>query len=113
MTKKKLYSGSQIVFSTDPNFENEKEEQPEHYLMPSEQKLKIVLDKKQRAGKVVTLIKGFSLKEKEIELLAKQLKSFCGSGGSFADSQIIIQGDHREKILQWLLQRGYSKSVKI
>lgn len=112
MAKKKLYS-SGIVFSTDRSFTNKEEEENEHSLLPSEQKIKVVLDKKHRAGKVVTLINGFSMKEKEIELLAKQLKAFCGSGGSFDDNQIIIQGDHREKIFQWLLQKGYSKSVKI
>lgn len=113
MSKKKLYSSSGIVFSTDPDFRNTEPEETEDFLTPSEQKLKIILDKKHRAGKLVTLIKGFSMNPKEIELLAKQLKAFCGSGGSFDNNEIIIQGDHREKILQWLLQKGYSKSVKI
>jgi len=53
------------------------------------------------------------MKEKEIESIAKQLKAFCGSGGSFDDSQVIIQGDHREKIWQWLRQKGFSKTLKI
>jgi len=72
-----------------------------------------VLDKKHRGGKVVSIIKDFSMKEDEIELLGKKLKTFCGSGGSVKDNEIIIQGDHREKILQWLLKNGYSKARKI
>jgi len=113
MAKKKLYNNSGIVYSTDNNFRNEEAEEIEDSVLPSEQKLKIVLDKKHRAGKVVTLITGFSTKNKEIELLAKQLKAYCGSGGSFDENEIIIQGDHRQKVLQWLLQKGYSKTVKI
>jgi translation initiation factor 1 len=113
MPKKKLYNSSAIIFSTDPDFKNSEQEGNEDFLTPSEQKLKIILDKKHRAGKVVTLIKGFFMREEEIGVLARQLKAFCGSGGSFSDNEIIIQGDHREKILQWLLQKGYSKSVKI
>ena len=53
------------------------------------------------------------MKEADIESMAKNLKSFCGAGGSAKENEIIIQGDHREKILQWLLKNGYSKSRKI
>ena len=53
------------------------------------------------------------MKEDEIEVLAKQLKTFCGSGGSAKDNEIIIQGDHREKIFQWLLKKDISKTRKI
>lgn len=113
MAKKKLYNNSGIVYSTDNNFSNSDQEETGNSLLPAEQKLKVVLDKKHRAGKVVTLVSGFVMKEKEIESIARQLKAFCGSGGSFDDNQVIIQGDHREKIVQWLKQKGYSKTVKI
>ncbi len=83
------------------------------FYQQDEQLLKIVLDKKHRGGKVVSIIKGFDMKETEINAMAKKLKSFCGTGGSAKDNEIIIQGDHREKILQWLLKNGYSKSRKI
>lgn len=113
MAKKKLYNTGGIVYSTAADFNFKNEEEPVESLAPGEQQLRIVLDKKHRGGKVVSIIKGFSMKESEIELLAKQLKTFCGSGGSAKDGEIIIQGDHREKILQWLVKNGYSKTRKI
>ena len=111
--KKKLYNQSGIVYSTAENFNPENEEELEEMVSKAEQKLTITLDKKQRGGKMVTLVKGFSMKDSEINELAKSLRSFCGSGGSAKNSEIIIQGDHREKILQWLLKNGYPKSRKI
>lgn len=111
MSKKKLYSGSGIVYSTDPGYNPEKEVTAGEQVARSEQQIKIILDKKHRAGKVVTLIEGLVLTEKEVGEMAKQLKSFCGTGGSFGKDFIIIQGDHREKILQWLLKKGFSKSA--
>ena len=111
MSKKKLYSGSGIVYSTDPGYKPEEEMTAPEQIAPAEQKIKITLDKKHRAGKVVTLIEGLVLSEKELGEMAKQLKSFCGTGGSFGNDFIIIQGDHREKILQWFLKKGFLKSV--
>ena len=113
MAKKKLYNKGGIVYSTATDFNFSDEREPVESLGPEEQLLQIVLDKKHRGGKVVSIIKGFSMKNNEIELLAKHLKAFCGSGGSAKGGEIIIQGDHREKILQWLLKKGYSKTRKI
>jgi translation initiation factor 1 len=113
MPKKKLYNKGGIVYSTAENFNYLNEEENEEFLTANEQSLKIVLDKKQRGGKVVSIIKGFAMKETEIEAMAKKLKSFCGTGGSAKDNEIIIQGDQRDKILQWLLKNGYGKSRKI
>lgn len=113
MAKKKLYNSGGIVYSTAPDFQPPGEQEIEKFLLPNQQLLAVLLDKKHRGGKVVSIIKGFSMKEDEIELLGKKLKTFCGSGGSVKDNQIIIQGDHREKILQWLLKKGYSKARKI
>lgn len=113
MPKKKLYNQSGIVYSTDKNFNLANEEYGEEILPKEEQKLSVALDKRHRGGKVVTLVNGFSMKESEIENLAKSLRSFCGSGGSAKNSEIIIQGDHRDKILQWLLKNGYRKSRKL
>ncbi|MEO6905646.1 MAG: translation initiation factor [Ginsengibacter sp.] len=113
MPKKKLYNSDRIVYSTAADFNFTEEEQLKRFLLPEEQLLTVIPDKKHRAGKVVSIIKGFCMKEDEIEVLAKKLKTFCGSGGSVKDNEIIIQGDHREKILQWLLKSGFTKSRKI
>ena len=103
-----------LVYSTDPNFVLPQESQEEIItLVPSQQKLRIILDKKQRAGKMVSLITGFTGSDSDLELLGKQIKTVCGTGGSVKEGEIIIQGDHRDKILQWLLKNGYSLSKKI
>ena len=112
MAKKKLYSTGGIVYSTAPDLSFSKKADPETPLPPNEQSLKIKLDTKHRRGKIVTIVKGFTMAEKDIEILAKQLKSFCGTGGSAKESEIIIQGDHQEKILQWLVKNGYAKVKK-
>ncbi|MEO8962595.1 MAG: translation initiation factor [Ginsengibacter sp.] len=113
MAKKKLYNTGGIVYSTATDFKFPDEREPVESLSPGEHLLKIVLDKKHRGGKVVSIITGFTMADSDIELLAKELKTFCGSGGSAKNSEIIIQGDHREKILQWFVKKGYSKSRKI
>ncbi len=111
MSKKKLYNMNGIVYSTDTNFNSE--EKPEEETLPvDEQLLKVRLDAKHRGGKLVTLIEGFSGKEVDLEKLGKQLKSFCATGGSVKNGEIIIQGDNREKILQWLIKAGYRKTKK-
>jgi translation initiation factor 1 len=112
MSKKKS-SGSGIVYSTDPTFKREAEEySEENTLEPAQQNLRLRLDTKHRSGKAVTLVENFAGKEEDLEKLGKQLKTFCGTGGSVKDRQIIIQGDQREKIFQWLTKNGYKKTKK-
>lgn len=113
MSKKNKPDTRGFVYSTDPDFSFQPENDNTETLPPHQQKLRIRLDTKQRAGKVVTLIEGFSGKEEDLEELGKKLKSFCGTGGSAKDGEIIVQGDHREKVLQWLLKSGYKLSKKI
>jgi translation initiation factor 1 len=80
---------------------------------PAEQRLKISLQTKHRAGKMATVITGFEGKSEDAEVLGKQLRNYCGTGGSAKEGEIIIQGDHREKALQYLLQKGYARTKKI
>ncbi len=102
-----------LVYSTNPDFKIEEEAEDIETLAPKEQKLRIKLETKHRAGKAVTLVTGFIGKDEDLEELGKKLKSFCGTGGSVKDGEAIIQGDNRDKILQWLLKNGYSQSKKI
>ncbi|HMG82413.1 MAG TPA: translation initiation factor [Ferruginibacter sp.] len=114
MEKKKINSLGGLVYSTDPNFKMEEEtNNNDETLLPAQQKLKVRLDKKQRAGKAVTLVEGFIGKETDREELGKKLKTFCGTGGSVKDGEIIVQGDNRDKVLQWLLKNNYKDSKKI
>ncbi|MHA4843783.1 translation initiation factor [Flavitalea antarctica] len=112
MSKKKSTGG--IVFSTDPDFKKG-EDIPEsaETLPPAQQKLRIRLDTKQRAGKAVTLVQDFIGTETDLEDLGKKLKTFCGTGGSVKGGEIIIQGDNRDKVLAWLIKNGYSRTKKI
>jgi translation initiation factor 1 len=114
MQKKKLNSFSGLVYSTDPNFKIEEERsEDQETVVSAQQKLRILLDKKQRAGKAVTLITGFIGKQTDMEELGKKLKTSCGTGGSVKDGEIIIQGDNRDKVLQWLQKNGYTAAKKI
>jgi translation initiation factor 1 len=113
MSKKNKPDTRGFVYSTDPEFKFEEEITNTETLSPAQQKLKIRLDTKHRAGKAVTLIDGFMGKEEDLEELGKKLKSFCGTGGSAKDKEIIVQGDQREKVLQWLIKNGYKNSRRI
>ncbi len=114
MSKKNKPDARGFVFSTDPSFRFEEEHQPAtETLGPSQQTLRIRLDTKQRAGKAVTLVAGFIGKDVDLEMLGKQLKNFCGTGGSVKDGEAIIQGDQRDKVLQWLLKNGYTNTKRI
>lgn len=96
-----------LVYSTDPNFKPGGEEEAISTLNPSEQKLRLWLETKHRGGKAVTVVKGFVGSDTDLESLGKQLKQACGTGGSVKDGEVLIQGDHRNKLLQWLLKNGY------
>ena len=101
------------MFSTDPSFRFEDEEQTrQETVAPAQQNLRIKLETKHRAGKTVTLIDGFTGSDEDAEKLGKQLKNFCGTGGSVKDGEIIVQGDQRDRVLQFLLKNGYSKTKK-
>ena len=81
---------------------------PRTSLPPHQQNLKVMRDRKGRKGKVVTVISGFVLTPADLKALAKTLKTYCGSGGTVKDGDVIeVQGDHREKVAQKLQELGY------
>lgn len=100
-----------IVYSTNPDYHYNKDGQDDVDTLPKEkQLLRVSLDKRNRKGKAVTLVTGFTGKEDDLEELGKLLKTKCGVGGSAKEGEIIIQGDHREKVLGILQKEGYTKS---
>ncbi|HEX7844152.1 MAG TPA: translation initiation factor [Chitinophagaceae bacterium] len=113
MSKKNKPDSRGFVYSTDPNFHFEEEQQSAETLPANQQKLRIWLDTKQRAGKAATLVKGFIGNEEDLQELGKKLKGFCGTGGAAKDGEILVQGDQRDKVLQWLLKDGYTNSRKV
>lgn len=97
-----------VVYSTNPDFSYEKEDEPEaDTLSPAKQQLRISLDKRNRNGKSVTLITGFVGLDDDLKELAKMLKTKCGVGGSSKDGEILIQGDFRTKVSEILKAAGY------
>jgi len=105
MKKKKRVN---VVYSTNPDYNFDYEgENSEETPAPEAQDLRVMLDRKQRKGKSVTLVSGFVGEEEDLKDLAKMLKSKCGVGGTAKDGEILIQGDHRNKILELLKSAGY------
>ena len=97
-----------MVYSTNPDFQYVTDEEPEpDTLAPAKQNLRVWRDSKQRGGKVVTLVKGFVGREEDLRELGKMLKTKCGVGGSVKEGEIIIQGDHRDRIVEILTKTGY------
>ncbi len=113
MSKKNKADQNGYVYSTDPGFQFQNNTGGNETLAPAMQKLRIILETKHRAGKTVTVVYGFEGKEEDLEELGKKLKTACGTGGSTKDREIILQGDQREKALQWLLKNGYGKTKKV
>jgi len=111
MTKKKKIN---IVYSTNPNFNFEYNENHEIDTIENDkQKIKIYTDKKQRKGKTVTIVNGFVGNLEDLKNLAKELKNSCGVGGTVKSDEILIQGDFKEKIYQILLNKGFKQTKKI
>lgn len=96
-----------FVYSTDPDFDYSEQEEDMQTPPNEQQDLRVTLDRKQRKGKSVTLITGFRGRYDDLNELGKKLKSACGTGGSVKDGEILIQGDHRQKVLELLTNQGY------
>lgn len=107
MAKKKIKTLGNIVYSTNKDFDFSLSEEQEETLPPQQQNLKIHLSKKGRGGKTVSMVAGFIGKEEDLEKLGKLLKNKCGVGGSVKDGEILLQGDHRDKIMDVLTKEGY------
>ncbi|MDR3118781.1 MAG: translation initiation factor [Mediterranea sp.] len=103
-----------IVYSTNPDYgyegeSNEEQATPE----PSKQDLRVRLDRKNRGGKVVTLVTGFAGAETDLKELGKFLKAKCGVGGTAKDGEIVVQGDFKQKIVELLQKEGYSRTKPV
>lgn len=105
--KKQQYDG--VVYSTSDQFEYQDSDPNvlQETLANEKQKLKVGLDKKARKGKIVTIITGFMGSQEDLEALAKILKQKCGVGGSAKDGEILIQGNFKEKIIQYLQEQKF------
>lgn len=105
---------SGIVYSTNPDFDfsNPFDALKSEVSPKGKHRIRVLLDRKNRKGKAVTLITGFEGSEEELATLGKSLKSHCGVGGSTKDGEIILQGDQRDKAIAWLLKDGFSDVKK-
>lgn len=106
MSKKKAIG---VVYSTNPDYQYQYDDEPEaDTLPPAKQRLRVSLDRHHRGGKTVTLVSGFVGSDNDLQALGKTLKSRCGVGGAAKDGEIIIQGDHLDKVRQLLASDGYN-----
>jgi translation initiation factor 1 len=96
-----------VVFSTNPDFKYETtEEQSIATLPPAKQNLKVWLDRL-KGGRVATVVRGFVGSSEDLEALGKDLKKSCGVGGTAKEGEIVIQGNHRERVVELLVAKGY------
>jgi translation initiation factor 1 len=108
MSKKNKPDKQGFVYSTDPSFRFEEEQDAtQETLAPEKQKLRINYETKHRGGKAVTLVTGFIGTIEDMEELGKKIKQYCGTGGSVKDREIIIQGDQRAKVKDYLIKNKY------
>ncbi len=110
MGKKSKKNRIGVVYSTNPDYDYDHENEEVETLPNQQQKLRVMIDRKKRKGKEVTLVTGFIGKEEDMKALGKLLKSKCGVGGSAKDGEIIIQGNNKQKVIDLLKKEGYSQT---
>jgi translation initiation factor 1 len=108
---KNLKNTNGIVFSTDPNFKFEQDSNEQETLPAAEQKLYVRLDRL-KGGKVATAIENYIATDADFNALAKELKAKCGVGGTAKEGEIILQGDHRDKVVGLLAAKGFAVKKK-
>lgn len=102
-----------MVYSTNPDYEYTTSAESEPETLPAaQQPLRVWIDRRHRGGKTATLVKGFVGGQDDLAALGRMLKSKCGVGGSAKDGEIIIQGDHRERVVELLIEAGYTKTKR-
>lgn len=103
-----------VVYSTNPDYNYEMNDEEEQTTLPSaQQRLRVQLDRKNRGGKVVTLVTGFVGTDNDLKELGKLLKSKCGVGGSAKDGEIIVQGDFKQRVIELLKSEGYTQTKPV
>ena len=103
-----------IVYSTNPDYNYEmNDDEGQTTLPPAQQRLRVQLDRKNRGGKVVTLVTGFVGTDNNLKELGKLLKSKCGVGGSAKDGEIIVQGDFKQRVIDLLKAEGYTQTKPV
>ncbi len=105
-----FFKDVQLVYSSDQTIQKKIEDGNLEEILPAKQEIRIKLNAHLKAGKQLTQISGFIGSEEDALEWTKKIKIACGTGGNFKDKMILIQGDHREKILQFLIKNGFTKA---
>lgn len=113
MGKKNKKKRVGVVYSTNPDYDyDHQQDQSEDALPEKQQKLRVLLDRKKRRGKEVTLVTGYVGPEDDLKDLGKMLKTKCGVGGSVKNGEILLQGDHRDRVVELLKKEGFKDTKK-
>lgn len=100
-----------VVYSTNPHYDYEEAEEVQADTLPrNQQKLRLSMERAGRGGKTVTLVKGFVGRDEDLAAMCKLLKQKCGVGGTAKDGEVVIQGDHRQRLLDILKKEGYTQA---